>query len=745
MEKFYSQLKEYYDGMYDVENNKTFVKVRNAIYDNMDEYKSKNPNASAVELKSELHSQIAECFEPVIFDEVPFFYEMGIKPAECWGSPQYGLPCAWGILPELKNANIDDPDIQAFDSFACGAVFDFDHHCLGYTKLFNIGLSGISEEIKARQNNEQDSEKLKFLFSVEKSCKAVLKIAEKFAQKAEEMLLDCKDVKKKENLLKIQKAAKRIPANPPSSFYEGICMIWFMREVTASIEGVGISLLGRLDKLLGALYNADLQSGVITRIEAKNLIKRWLSITPIKFNARNSNWADSSTCIELGGCDENGEPMFNEVTKIVIEAHEELNLTIPKMNCRISENSPKEYLDILSKSLLNGHNVYALYNDSAIIDALMNNGKSLKDARNYVNGGCQETMVEGKEHSAGVYLYFNMPKVLDITVNGVLEDERSYKTPNTEKYYPKQLLNPKSFDDVYKAFLDNIKSAATCATGLRTEYGKKWHLSNPCPLFSSTLEGCIDNAVDYTSGGAKYNRSTFCATGLATVIDSLYAVKTAVFDKGIVSFDELSEATRNNWKDNEKLRAQLISLPKYGQGNADVDALAKRFVNDFNEHIISLPNERGETFQLSLFAYNYFSAAKFFVNATPDGRRKHDYLSQGISPSRIAPVKSVLDAINSASAVDFRKTSGINVLDINLPYNSAMSIDVITAIIRAFVDGNSHSIQMNYVSKEQLLDAQKHPENHTDLIVRMCGLSVYFVNLTKNDQEEFLSRNFHTC
>lgn len=743
MKKISEQLTEYYNEMYEIEENQTFVKVRNSIYSAMDDIKAQNPCMSAVELKSELHLQIAEHFEPVIFDELPFFYEMGIKPAECWGTLQPGLPCAWGVLPELKNANTEDEDIKAFDSFACGAVFDFDHHCLGYTKLFSMGISGILENINNEKLKIDDPQKQKFLSSAEKSCNAILKIAEKFSKKAEEMLLECDDVSKKENLIKINKVAKNIPVNPPKSFYEGLCMIWFMREVTASIEGVGISLLGRVDKFLGPLYKEDLKIGNITRDEAMNLIKKWLSITPIKFKARTSNWADSSTCIELGGCDENGDPVFNEVTKMFIEAHEELKLTIPKMNCRISQNSPKEYIDILSNSILNGHNVYALYNDSAIIEALRNNGKELIDARNYVNGGCQETMVEGAEHSAGVYLYFNMPKVLDITLNGVLCDERSYLTPKTEKYYPKQIVNPKTFDDVYNAFLNNIKNAATCAAGLRTAYGKKWHTSNPCPLFSSTLKGCIENANDYSSGGAKYNRSTFCAAGLATVIDSLYTIKSLVFDKGLITFEELCDATRNNWENNEKLRSLIISLPKYGHGNEDVDALAKRFVDDLNNHIITIPNERGEVFQLSLFAYHYFADAKFFVNATPDGRKKHDYLSQGVSPGRIAPAKNVLDAINSASATDFRKTGGINVLDINLPYNSAMTTDIVTAVIRSFAEGNTYSIQMNYVSKEQLLDAQKHPEKHLDLIVRMCGLSVYFVNLSEDDQKEFLTRNFY--
>lgn len=745
MKKLRKQLTEYYDTMYDVERNEKFLKVRNDIYTAMDAYKASNPNASAVNLKSELHLQIANRFEPVLFDELPFFYEMGIKPADCWGSPMLGLPCAWGVLPELKNANINDPDIVAFDSFACGAVFDTDHHCLGYTKLFETGILGIIENIKYEQKKNNTKEKQDFLAATEKSCNAIIKIAEKFSLEAEKQLVNCQDEAKRGNLLKIQNTAKRIPANPPATFYEGLCMIWFMREVTASVEGIGISLLGRLDKLLGSLYVADLEAGNITRTEAKELIKRFLSITPIKFKARTSNWADSSTCIELGGCDENGEPIFNEVTKMVIEAHEELKLTIPKMNCRIAKNSPKEYLDILSTSLLNGHNVYAFYNDSAIIEALVNNGKSLKDARNYVNGGCQETIVEGTEHSAGVYLYFNMPKVMDLTLNGVLEDERSYKTPKTGNYYPKQLLNPKTFEDVYNAFFNNIKNAATCATFLRTEYGKNWHKSNPCPIFSSTLEGCVENGTDYTAGGAKYNRSTFCATGLATIIDSLYAIKTAVFDEGFITYDELCDATRNNWQNNEQLRLRLISLPKYGQANPEVDALASGFVEDLNNHINTLSNERGEQFQLSMFAYNYYSAAKFFVNATPDGRRRFDYLSQGISPSRVAPMQSALDAFNSASSIDFRKTGGINVLDVNLPYNSAMSTEVVSSIIRAFTDGNSHAVQMNYVSKEQLLEAQKHPEEYSDLIVRMCGLSVYFVNLSKGDQEEFLSRNFYTC
>lgn len=757
MDKLIMQLEEYYTKMScdfnnikRLEENEDFVRVRDRIYLEMHNYKASNPGASAVALKSELHSRIAEHFEPVIFDEMPFFYEMGVRPAGNWGYPMIGLPSTWGLPRELNTAQDIDPDLVSINvhdrglGFSTGKVFDTDHHCLGYSTLFKHGIGGILRDIaKEKELTEPGTEKYDFLCAAEKSCNAVIKIAHRFSEKAEKMLEECRNEAKRKNLERIKNTSRKIPENPPESFYEGLCMIWFMREVTASIEGRGISVLGRVDKLLGELYEKDVKNGELTRREAKLLIKKWLTPTQIKFNAKSDEWPDSSTCIELGGCDEDGRPVFNDVTRLIIEAHEELNYVIPKLNCRVAKDSPEEYLNIISKSVLKGHNVYSVLNDDAIIEALVNNGKSIADARNYVNGGCQETMVEGQEHSAGALIYFNTPKVLESTFVGVGDEVRAAITENALAYAPQKAENPESFEELYAMFVANVKRAIKASTAFRVKYGKNWRNVNPCPFFSSTISGCLQSGRDYTAGGAKYNSSTICLTGLGTVIDSLYAVKRAVFDDKIASYAEVTKALENDWEDNLSLRSKMIAMPKYGHGDYDVDKLASRFINDINEYVVTLDNERGGKFLLSEFTYTYNQHNAARTGATPDGRKKGDFCSQGVTAGRLRAPESVLDTIHSVNTVNFRKTGGVSVVDINLPHNDNMTTEILSAVIKTFASGNCHALQMNFVSKEELLAAQKNPDAYRHLIVRISGLSVYFVNLPEWNQNEFITRNFY--
>lgn len=753
MKNYEKQLREYYDTMLlsNYKENPQFIKVRYNVYSFMDEYKKAHPDSSAVALKSELHMRIADEFSPVIFDDLPLFYEMGTKPSECWGYPIPGLPSCWSFPDRYSNIAEYDPDINSVSALACGSnrlgwsfghVFDTDHHIPGYTKLFKVGISGILEEIaEEKLKTNEETGKYDLLCSMEKSCNAVLKIAEKFSSAASERLKTCSDETKRKNLTLIRDTALKIPENPPQTFYEGVCFIWFIREVMGSLEAVGLSSLGRLDKLLGKLYDNDISNGALTRERAKELIEMLLAVTHIKFDAENGSWADSSTCIELGGCDENGKPVFNEVTKIILEVHEEHNYIIPKLNCRISEKGDDEFIKCLSESILRGHNVYAIFNDKAIIKALINNGCKPADALNYINGGCQETTVEGA-YNEGIWFYFNPVRVFDQTLNGTEAETLKKITEDAKKYLPERIENPASFDDLYTTVLNNIKRAVKGCVDFRLKDQKNWSDIHPCPLFSSTLNGCIQNGLDYSAGGCNFKPSTVCMTGLSTLVDSLYAIKKAVFEDKTVIFEKLFNALETNWEGNAELQKKLIAMPKYGHGNAEVDEFADRLVKDLNDYVTTLENSRGGKCVLSFFSYSSIMYFGSYVGATPDGRKKGEYLSLGVSPGRLRPPDCILDEIESIGKIDFSKTGGINVLDINLPFNKKMRSDILCALIKTFMQTNGHAIQFNYVSKADLLDATVNPNAHRDIIVRLYGLSEYFVNLGSDVQQEFITRNF---
>ena len=613
--------------------------------------------------------------------------------------------------------------------------------CLGYTRLLKEGVNGIIERIRQRAGDAVDDDQACFLEAAERSCRAVLRVAERFAEKAEQMLLLEQDDEARRFLTMIATTARRVPAEPPRTFYEGLAAMWFLREVSGTLEGVGISVIGHPDRHLIELYRCDLEAGRLDEQAARDLIARWMLPTDIRFNVRESEWPETSTCMALGGCDEDGSTIFNELTEMILEVHHEQGLLNPKPNCRYSSDAPQAYLDLMSRQVLQGHNVIALHNDDVLIPALVRHGRSERDARRYVNGGCQETMVEGVEHSAGAFYYFHMPRVLDLCLLG--DDGKAGSEDDAEQAVasvPSLIDDAADFEAFYGQVLGRIESTMSAAARWMKSAGSRWGQINPCPFFSSGIEGCIENGRDYSAGGAKYNDSTICLSGFATMVDSLYAVKAAVYEERRLSVPELRRTLAGNWEGAADLRARVIALPEFGHGHKDVDALAARFSADLAAAARRMENERGGRFQSSLFVYYGFKWSAGHTRATPDGRQDGDFWSQGAGPSRLSPPQSLTDIAGSISRVDYRDHPGNAVFDVQLPIGGAIEPQVLSAVVRAYGRAGTPTLQFNCVSINALKDAQVHPERRRDLQVRICGLSAYFVTLDRSTQDEIIGR-----
>ena len=716
-----------------------------AIWTEMDDYAAAHPGSNANALKARLHEVIATRFEPVIFRHSPFYFEMGLRSAFNWGVGRGRSVGMW--LKHRRTASHVDPaasrNLAYFgEAHICsGAVFDEDHHCLGYTRLLEEGVNGIIERLDQRRAGTSDEDQIAFLDAAARSCRAVLRIAERFGEKAEEMLENEQDPRARRFLEMIAATASRIPAFPPQSLYEGLAALWFLREVSATLEGVGISVIGHPDRQLIDLYRSDVAQGRLAEREARDLIARWLLPTDIRFNVREEDWPETSTCMELGGCDEEGAAVFNELTRMILELHHELGLLNPKPNCRFSAAAPQEYLDLMSRQVLQGHNVIAFHNDDVLIPALVRHGRDERDARLYVNGGCQETIVEGVEHSAGAFYYLNMPRVLDISLLGYPQtapadcyaEEAATTIPPLGEDVP-------DFETFYGCVVSALETAMAAGARWRRRAASRWDEINPCPFYSPSIDGCIDNARDYTLGAAKYNDSTICLVGLATMVDSLYAVQVAVFEERWTTLAELTAALARNWEGAANLRARIIALPKFGHGHAAVDSLAARLSSDLADVVRSMKNERGARYQSSFFVYYAFVSMGLGTRATPDGRRNGEPLSQGAGPGRLNPPGSLTDIAASISRVDFRDHPGNAVVDIQLPIGGGIEPRVLSAAVRTFAQMGTPTVQFNCVSLDELRDAQVHPERHRDLQVRICGLSAYFVALGRAAQDEIIER-----
>ena len=722
-----------------------------SIWETMDRYAADHPDEPPCSLKARLHEEIADRFEPVVFRQSPFFWEMGLRPAQNWGTPTDRSAASW--MRQRRHGACRATEAYQrclyFSQFEpkwqwtlwyAWDVFDIDHHSLGNTELLRTGLKGTLQRIDQRLSQPADADQLEFLHAARRSVLSVLKIAGKFADRARQMLAAENDPKVRASLARIADAATHIPANPPRTFHEGLAMLWFMREVSATLESIGISVIGHPDRQLIGLYRADLAAGRINEAEAADLLARWMVPTDIKFQTDTTPWPETSTCMELGGCDEDGHEVFNELTRLILRTHQDLGLMSPKPNCRVSGASSQEYLDLISRSVLDGHNVFALLNDDVLIPACMRSGKELREARLYVNGGCQETIVEGVEHSAGAYYYFNMARVLDLCLLPVEPRAPELIRPELDRLAPSPVADPFDFEAFYCHFMDALTRMIAFGAEWRAEAGALYPEIQPCPLFSTTLKGCIENARDYTAGGAKYNPACLALIGLATVVDSLLAIRRAVFEERWLTLAQLREALAANWQGHEDLRNRLVALPKFGHANAEADALATRLSEDLVRCVDQLRNERGGPYQASFFVYYAFRDMGQRTRATPDGRRAGEFLSQGCGPSRIRPPTSLTDAIRSLQAIDFTKLPGNSVLDVQLPMARGLQPAALSAVIRTFAQTHGPTLQPTCVRIEDLKDAQVHPERHRDLTVRICGLSARFVALNPDVQNEIMGR-----
>jgi formate C-acetyltransferase len=724
------------------------LQLRRAILAAMDAYAAAHPEEHPSLLKARLHEEMAECFEPVLFRFSPFFFEMGLRFSENWGCPYLPeiTPGAWlfhrrhalqDAMPEmahLRRFNMN-ASAESLGVWNIWGGFDNDHHCLGTTHLLAVGVEGVRAEIAARRAAPCTAEQAANLEAMDRSCRAVLRVAEKFRDRARAMLATETDPQAARHLAMIADAASHVPARPPRTFYEGLAMLWFLREVTATLEAIGVSVIGHLDRQLIGLYRADLAAGRLTEAEARDLLARWMLPTDIKFFVTDSQWPETSTCLELGGCDADGAPVWNELTRLCIEVHRDHRLINPKPNCRYTADAPQAYLDLISETTLGGHNHFALLNDDVLIPALVRAGKTEREARQYVNGGCQEPMVEGVEHSAGAYYYFNLARVFDLC----LRPEQPAWLDAAERAVAPAGVEGANFDQYYAGFLDQFTTIFRAGATWATTMGREQWRVHPCPFLSATLDGCIASGTDYTRGGAKYNPGGVALVGLGTVVDALNALRVAVFEERWLTLDALRAALDANWAGHEELRARLRRLPHYGHNDPAVDALAARLAHDVAAIVRATPNERGGHFQSSFFVYYFFSHMARDVRATPDGRADGDLLTQGVAPDRTT-APTLVETFHSLSAIDFTEHPANAVLDVQLPAGANIPPVALSATLRTFAHLGGPTLQLNVVSVDELEDARRHPERHRDLVVRISGLSAHFVCLAPNVQQEIIDR-----
>ena len=671
------------------------------------------------------------------------------------------------------------------------------HVTVQYEKVLEIGLEGIireaARELAACNVGDGDyARKHCFLEAVIMSCAAVIGYAGRYAALAKQEAEACTDKKRKEELLQIASVCERVPARGAHSFHEACQSFWFIQQLL-QMESSGHSISpGRFDQYMYPYYQKDMAEGKITRDEAQELVDCiWVKLNDLN-KARDAASAEGFAGYSLfqnlivGGQNENGEDVTNDLSFLCIWASAHVFLPQPSLSVRVWNCTPHELLVEAAKLTRTGIGLPAYYNDEVIIPSLMNRGLTLEDARTYNIIGCVEPQKAGKTEGWHDAAFFNMCRPLELVFsNGKDKGEQvGLATGPVE-----QMGTFEEFYDAYKKQMEYCISLLVNAdNAIDTAHADRC----PLPFLSSMVDDCMKRGKTVQEGGAVYNFTGPQGFGIANVADSLYAVKKLVFEEKKVTLSEYKKALALNFgkgfdsitvqemteeiikelakagqqpsqaqiagivkgimnteipdKDRElceKLLAMIDEIPKYGNDIEEVDSFAREVAYTYTKPPQNYRNPRGGIFQAGLYPVSANVPLGAQTGATPDGRLAHTPVADGVSPTAGRDIHGPTATANSVSKLDHGIASNGTLLNQKF-HPSALSGDEglnnFVALIRSYFDQKGSHMQFNVVDRNTLLDAQKYPEKYQHLVVRVAGYSALFTTLSRSLQDDIIRR-----
>jgi trans-4-hydroxy-L-proline dehydratase len=618
---------------------------------------------------------------------------------------------------------------------------DLGHIAPGWDKLLARGLTGLLDDVEQARTAHGDAitpDQEAFYQSLEIVYNAAIDFSQRLSALARaDAASTVDDPEQATRLHTIADALSNVPANRPRTFHEALQFMWIMHELI-EMEGENVRSMGQFDRTLLPFYRADIEAGRITEDHARELIKffwhKWYCGTEGAANGKN---------FVFGGQFADGSEITNELTYVALDAYEELDTPDPKLSVRYLPDSPEHLYERVADLVRNGHNSFVLMNDEPAVEALVKRGKTPEDARIYLPIGCYEPAVEGKEVACTMNVTVNLAKPVELALNDGVD-------PLTGDRIGPATGDPRgftSYDDLLKAYFTQLDFVLNRTHGHIAEAEREWPRINPAPFISGAIDDCITDGTDISAGGARYNTVGFVGAGLANSADSLVALKQAVFEEGRFTMEQVIDATRSGFNGQEDMRLYLRNrVPKWGNNNASVDAIARRVADHFCSVVHSFTNGRGGGCQAALFTLTAALEFGKLTGATPDGRNARESLAPGVGASYGLDRDGVTGLINSVSKLDFTETPNGSVLDVTL-HPTAVAGDeglhAFVSLIKTFFKGGGYAIQFNVMDVETLRDAQRHPEKYESLQVRITGWSVYFTTLTSEEQEQYIARIAH--
>ena len=594
------------------------------------------------------------------------------------------------------------------EAYHAGVFTEFmEQRAAGHTamdgKMYHEGLLDVKERIERRIatldyiHDPEATDKQQELEAMAISCDAAILFGERHARLAEDMAAEESDPRRREELLKIADVCHHVPAHAPRDLWEAIQMYWFVHLGTVTeLNGWDSMNPGHLDQHLFPFYQKGLESHTLTREDAK------------------------------------------ELSSIILEIQEELHQLQPGLSIHIAHDTPDAFLIEGIKVIRQGHGYPSIFNTDTYVQEMVRAGKTVEDAREGGCSGCIEVGAFGKE----AYLltgYLNTPKILEITLNDGVD-------PETGKRLGLQTGDPTlfdSFEQLYEAWRSQMEHFVNMKLAVNNYIERMFSLYAPATFLSLFIDDCIEKGKDYYGGGARYNTTYIQCTGLGTLTDSFSALKKHVFDEKRYTMRQMLDALRDNFKGEEKMRQYILNhTPFFGNDDSEADNIAVRIYDDLVKAIEGRPNTRGGQTHLNMLSttcHNYFGQV---CGATPNGRLAHFAISDGTSPAHGADTHGPTAVVKSLGKLDQTKSGGtlLNIRFVPNMLKREEDMRKLASLIRTYFKMGGHHIQFNIIDNATLRDAQQHPEDYRDLLVRVAGYSDYFNDMTEQLQNEIIAR-----
>lgn len=608
---------------------------------------------------------------------------------------------------------------------------DYDHSTPCWHDILTLGLKGLLDRVLAYQAKSDPSDPVKqaFFEGIVLTYRAILRFMNRLAAYVEAH----ESAGPKMPLL--AKALRSIAAGAPQNTYEALLLSLIYWKIQENIEAQRARTLGGVDTLYRDFYRRDIQNGTFDAAQIKELFKFFMN----HFSAMNVRYQQP---MYFNSQDEEGNDQITDFSWLIFNAYDEADIYDPKLQVRISPKTPDSFLRRVLEAIRGGNSSISIINDEVAFRTLRKCGATEEEARTFLMSGCWDYTVKEREAKT-IPFRLNMGKLLELAFNRGVDPETGYKL-GCDTGDPAEF---KTFADFRKAFEKQFDDILFYCMNIIEHFERKLDVINPANMYSATMREALEKGEDAYATGAKYCNTALCIGCLATAVDSLTAVRKFVFDRKLVSMKEFAAALAADWKGYETLRKLILDdSDKYGNGSELADGIMLDLQKFIASRINGRPNARGGIYKNGQITIDFNVVWCKVTGATPDGRKSGEPLFKNLCPNIGMNRRGILEEMRSICKMDMTDFSHAGMYDFVMHPTAVEGdegLDTLATLVRTYFKMGGHSIQGNIFDADVLRDAQAHPEKYRTLQVRVCGWNVYFVNLSRTEQDLFIAQTEH--